>query len=54
MAIWEVPAEWKKANVSSVFENGRKEDLGNCRLISLTYVPGKVVEHVILETILKM
>ncbi|GAB0206062.1 mitochondrial enolase superfamily member 1 [Grus japonensis] len=41
----EVPEDWKKANVSQVFENGKKEDSGNCRPVSLTSIPGKVMEH---------
>ncbi|KFQ61527.1 hypothetical protein N334_12886, partial [Pelecanus crispus] len=39
----EVPADWKKGNVASIFKKGRK-DPGNYRPVSLTSVPGEIVE----------
>lgn len=45
----EVPANWKLASVVPVFKKGKKEDPGNGRPVSLTSVPGKITETVVLE-----
>ncbi|KAK4815920.1 hypothetical protein QYF61_010177 [Mycteria americana] len=47
----EVSKDERKVNVTSVFKNSRKEDPGNYRLVSLTFMPGKVIEQLILKTI---
>jgi len=47
----EVPEDWRKASVAPVFNKGKKEDPGNYRLVSLTSVPGKVMEQLILAVI---
>ena len=44
---------WMKVNVNPISKKGKKKDPRNCRLISLTSVPGKVMEWLILETISK-
>ena len=46
----EVPEPGREANVTPVFK-GKKEDPGNYRLVSLTLIPGKVIEQLILQTI---
>jgi len=49
----EVSEDWRKANVTPVFKKGKKEDPGNCRPVSLTSIPGKVMQQLILEAIIK-
>ena len=44
MTTGEVPKDWKKANVTPTFKTGKKKDLGNYRLVSLTLISGKVME----------
>ncbi|KFV83152.1 RNA-directed DNA polymerase from mobile element jockey, partial [Struthio camelus australis] len=49
----EVPEDWKKANVTPVFKKGKKEEPGNYRPVSLTSIPGKVMEQLLLEVLTK-
>jgi len=49
----EVPKDLRKANVTPIFKKGKKEDPGNYRLVSLTSIPGKMMEQHNLEVIIK-
>ncbi|PKU44320.1 rna-directed dna polymerase from mobile element jockey-like [Limosa lapponica baueri] len=45
----EVPDDWRVANVMPIYKKGRKEDPGNYRAVSLTSVPGKIMDRIILS-----
>ncbi|KAK4809950.1 LOW QUALITY PROTEIN: hypothetical protein QYF61_002907 [Mycteria americana] len=47
----DVPEDWNKANVTPVYKKGLKEDPVNNRPISLTSVPVKVMEQILLGAI---
>ncbi|PKU44300.1 rna-directed dna polymerase from mobile element jockey-like [Limosa lapponica baueri] len=48
----EVPAGWRLANETPIHKKGWKDDPGNSRPVSLTLVPGKVMEQIILSAIM--
>ncbi|GAB0197897.1 mitochondrial enolase superfamily member 1 [Grus japonensis] len=49
----EVLVDWRLANVMPIHKKGQQEDLGNYRPVSLTSVPGNVMEQIILSAIMR-
>ena len=47
MAECKIPDIWKSANVTAIFKKGERKNPANYRPISLTSVPGKIMERLI-------
>ena len=47
----EVPEDWRLATVTPIYRKGCKEDPVNYRSVSLTSVPGKIMEQIVLMEI---
>ena len=53
LAQGNVPDHWRHANVSQVFKKGVKYDPANYRLVSLTCICCKTLEHILVNNINK-
>ena len=49
----EVPGDWKKGSITSIFKKGKKDDPGNYQPVSVTSVLQKVMEQTLQETMLR-
>ena len=56
LKLWEageVQEDWRRVNVVPIFKKGKKEEPGNCRPVSLTSIPGKILKQIIKPSLWK-
>ena len=47
-----IPSDWRTANVTPVFKKGEHYDPANYRPVSLTSVPCKILEHIVVSSLM--
>ena len=52
LSTGEVPEDWRLASVTPIYKKGCREDPGIYRPVSLTLVPGKIMEQIVLREIM--
>lgn len=45
----EIPNNWRKVNITPIFEKERKDDLGTFRTVRLTSLPETIMAYILLE-----
>ena len=48
----ELQSDWTQANVTPIYKKGNRSEPGNCRPVSLTSIPCKLLEHVIYTNVI--
>jgi len=49
----DIPTDCKRGRITPIFKKAKKKDPGNSRPVSLTFVPSKIMVHILLETTLR-
>lgn len=50
-SMGEIPEYWRLVNMTPIYKKSQKENPENCRPVSLTFMPGKIIEQNILSEI---